>query len=218
MSETKTLSEQTQKALQDFISNIPEEAQKIVSGAFEKLLKSDAGANAPTKGEQAPDFELPNVRGDDTRLTERLKQGPVVLSFYRGGWCPFCNLEFKALSDILPQIENKGASLIGISPELPDASLSTIEKHGLPFEVLSDSGNKVADKYGLVMTVYEELHPLYKEWGIDIAAANGDDSYRLPLPATFIIKQDGSIHACYVNKDYTTRMEPEDILTALDSI
>ena len=218
MSEAKTLSEQTQKALQDFVSSIPEQAQQTVGGAFEKLLKSDAGENAPSKGEQAPDFELPNVRGGSTRLLERLEQGPVVLSFYRGGWCPFCNLEFKALSDILPQIEAKGASLIGISPELPDTSLSTIEQHSLPFEVLSDVGNKVADKYGLVIMVYEEMRPLYTEWGIDVPAANGDDSYQMPIPATYVIKQDGSIQACYVNKDYTSRMEPVDILAALDGI
>lgn len=218
MSNNQTLAEKTQKAMQDFFSSIPEDAQQIVGGAFEKLMKSDVGDNAPATGDQAPDFELPNVRGGSTQLSERLKQGPVVLSFYRGGWCPFCNLEFKALSDILPEIEDKGASLIGISPELPDASLSTIEKHNLPFEVLSDAGNKIANKYGLIMDVYEEIQPLYKEWGIDVPAANGDDSYQLPIPATFIIKQDGSIVACYVNKDYTTRMEPSDILAALASI
>lgn len=127
-------------------------------------------------------------------------------------------MEFKALSDILPEIENRGASLIGVSPELPDQSLTTIEKHKLPFEVLSDVGNKVAGKYGLIMTVYEELRPLYEQWGIDVPAANGDDSFQLPIPATFVIKQDGSIQACYVNKDYTTRMEPSEILAALDGI
>lgn len=213
-----TLEQQTQKQMQDFFSSIPEDAQQTVGSAFEKLMRSDAGDHAPKEGDQVPDFELPNVRGGSIRLSERLKQGPVVLSFYRGGWCPFCNLEFKALSDILPEIENKGASLIGISPELPDESLSTIEKHKLPFEVLSDVGNKIANKYGLVMTVYEELRPLYKQWGIDVPAANGDDSYQLPIPATYVIKQDGSIQACYVNKDYTTRMEPTDILAALESI
>ncbi|MDH5613004.1 MAG: AhpC/TSA family protein [Gammaproteobacteria bacterium] len=217
MSET-TLREQTQKALQDFMSAIPEDAQHIVMGAFERLMDSVAGDDAPSVGDMAPDFELPNMRGGNTRLSERLYQGPVVLSFYRGGWCPFCNLEFKALSDIFPEIEARGASMIGISPEIPDASLTTIEKHNLPFEVLSDVGNKIADEYGLVMSIYEELRPLYQQWGLDVPAANGDDSYQLPIPATYIIKQDGHIHSCYVNKDYTSRMEPKDILAALDSL
>ena len=218
MSDNQLLAKQTQKALEDFLTSIPADQQQIVGDAFEKLMKSDAGDNAPSVGDMAPGFELPNERGGSTTLTERLEQGPVVLSFYRGGWCPFCNLEFKALSDILPEIENKGASLIGISPERPDASLSTIEKHNLPFEVLSDVGNKVADQYGLIMTVYEEIRPLYQQWGIDVPAANGDDSYQLPIPATYVIKQDGSIQACYVNKDYTSRMEPADILGALETI
>jgi len=126
MSNNRTLAEQTQKAMQDFFSSIPEDAQQTVGGAFEKLMKSDVGDNAPATGDQAPDFELPTVRGGSTQLSQRLEQGPVVLSFYRGGWCPFCNLEFKALSDILPEIEDKGASLICISPELPDTSLSII--------------------------------------------------------------------------------------------
>ena len=215
---SKTLSEQTKKKMEEFIASIPEDAQKIVGGAFEKLMQSDAGANAPTSGDDAPDFVLPNVRGGTTQLSDLLKDGPVVLNFYRGGWCPFCNLEFKALSDILPQIQAMGASLVGISPETPDASLSTIEKHNLPFEVLSDVGNKIAGRYGLLMTVYEELRPLYQQWGIDIPAANGDDSFQLPIPATYVIKQDGTVQACYVDKNYTSRMEPQDILAALESL
>ena len=215
---TQTLSQQTRQALDDFIGSLPALAQTTVGSAFEKLMNSDAGDSAPTEGSSAPDFELKNVHGETRRLSEMLKQGPVVLSFYRGGWCPFCNLEFKALSDILPEIQAKGANLIGISPETPDASLSTIEKHHLPFEVLCDLGNQIAERYGLIMTVYEELRPLYQQWGIDVPTANGDDSYQLPIPATYVIKQDGTIHACYVNKDYTSRMEPADILQALESI
>lgn len=218
MPEANSLSKQTQKQMQDFISSLPDNDQETVGSAFEKLMQSDTGANAPTEGDKVPDFNLPNVRGGSLQLSEQLKDGPIVLSFYRGGWCPFCNLEFKALIDIMPQIEQHGATLIGVSPELPDTSLTTIEQHKLPFEVLSDVGNKVAKSYGLIMTVYEELHPLYKQWGIDVPAANGDSSYQLPIPATYIIKQDGTVHACYVNKDYTTRMEPEAILSALNSI
>jgi len=214
----KTLNEQTNKMLQDFISSLPDQAKRTVSAAFEKLMKSDAGDKATLEGDIAPNFDLPNVRGGRTQLVNLLKEGPVVLSFYRGGWCPFCNLEFKALTDALPQIQIMGAALVGVSPETADTSLTTIEKHNLPFEVLSDVGNKIAQQYGLVMTVYDELRPLYEQWGIDLPAANGDNSYQLPLPATYIIKQDGTVHASYVNKDYTSRMEPNDILAALESL
>lgn len=215
MSERANLNDQIQESLKAFIAGQSETDQKTIAHAFEKLLQSDAGANAPTDGEQAPDFELPNVRGGSTRLSTLLDKGPVVLNFYRGGWCPFCNLEFKALSDNLPQIKALGAELVGISPELPDKSLDTVEKFKLPFEVLSDVGNQIAKQYGLLMTVYEELRPLYTQWGIDLPASNGDESFQLPIPATFVIKQDGSIQACYVNKDYTWRMEPQAIIDAL---
>lgn len=218
MSQNETLSAQTEKAMNDFVGSLPEDDQKIVGGAFEKLMNSDAGAKAPATGDQAPDFVLPNVHGNNRQLSDLLAEGPVVLSFYRGGWCPFCNLEFKALADILPKINAKGAALVGISPELPDVSLGTIETHHIPFEVLSDVGNEIAKRYGLIMTVYEELHPLYTQWGIDVPAANGDDSYQLPIPATYVINRDGSIQACYVNKNYTSRMEPQAILDALDEI
>ena len=215
---THSLKQQTRQAMKGFIGSLPAKDQVTLGTAFVKLLNSDAGDSAPSEGSSAPDFELKNVHGETRRLSEMLEQGPVVLSFYRGGWCPFCNLEFKALSDILPEIQAKDANLIGISPETPDASLSTIEKHHLPFEVLCDLGNKIAERYGLIMTIYEELRPLYQQWGIDVPAANGDDSYQLPIPATYVIKQDGTIHACYVNRNYTSRMEPADILQALESI
>jgi peroxiredoxin len=218
MTETDTLAAQMQQLLENFISGLPQETQQTVGGAFEKLLSSDVGDQAPGQGDKVPDFELPSARGESVRLSELLQQGPVVLSFYRGGWCPFCNLEFKALSDIQPEISAMGATLVGVSPETPDNALTTAEKYGLPFEVLSDAGNRVADAYGLVMTLYEELRPLYKEWGIDVPAANGDDSYQLPIPATYIIGQDGTVHAAYVNKNYTQRMEPADILQALKSL
>lgn len=218
MRHTATLAAQTQQLVEEFMAGLPEQAQQTVGGAFEKLLGSEVGEQAVKAGEVAPDFALPNVRGGVSRLSELLAGGPVVLSFYRGGWCPFCNLEFRALSAILPEIRAMGATLVGISPETPDNSLTTIEKHNLEFEVLSDEGNRVADQYGLVMTIFEELRPLYLQWGIDVPAANGDESYELPLPATYVIKQDGTVHEAYVNRNYTQRMEPADLLKALGTL
>ena len=218
MTHKPTLAEQTEKALNEFISTLSEDAQKIVGGNFEKLLASNVAKDAINVGDKAPDFNLPNVKGGNIRLYEALKKGPVVLSFYRGGWCPFCNLEFKALQKRLPEIKVLGASLIGISPETPDNSLSTVEKHQLQFDVLSDAGNVVAREYGLIMTVYEEVRPLYLEWGINLPESNGDDSYELPVPATYVIDTDGIIRAAHVDKDYTKRMEPADIVAALRAI
>lgn len=213
-----TLAEQTEKAANEFIAALSEDARKIVGKNFEKLLASDIAKDAVNVGDKAPDFSLPNVKGGNIRLSEALKKGPVVLSFYRGGWCPFCNLEFRALQEHLPEMKTLGATLIGVSPETPDNSLSTIEKHQLKFDVLSDVGNVVAREYGLIMTVYEEVRPLYLEWGINLPESNGNDSYELPVPATYVIDTDGIIRAAHVDKDYTKRMEPADIVAALRAI
>ncbi len=212
------LNEQTRKAVEEFIASLTPEAQAIVGASFEKLLKSDVGEHARAVGDAAPDFGLPSVKGGETRLSDLLRNGPVVLNFYRGGWCPFCNLEFRALNQRLPEIQSLGATLIGVSPETPDNSLTTAEKHALEFEVLSDVGNIVARDYGLLTSVSEEMRPLYTEWGIDVPAVNGDDSHELPVPATYVIDTHGIIRASYVNKDYTTRMEPSDIVAALKAI
>lgn len=210
--------EQYQQIVQEFMAGLPADARPAVEQNFVEIMAADYGDNALKEGENATDFTLPNVEGKPTQLSTLLSKGPVVLNFYRGGWCPFCNLEFKSLHDILPQIKQHGAILIGVSPELPDNSMSTVEKHNLQFEVLSDVGNKVALQYGLVMKVPEVIRPLYLEWGLDIPAVNGEDTWELPIPATYVINTDGKIVSAYVNKNYTERMEPDDIIKVLETL
>lgn len=214
-SEQPSYSAQAEAMKQQFFAGLANDVSQQVGVAMAKLLASDAGNDAPRNGQKAQDFTLPNALGETIRLYDTLANGPVVLSFYRGGWCPFCNLEFKALQDRLPEMKELGASLIGISPELPNVTRETAKKFKLQFDVLSDVGNQVARQYGLIMTVFEEIRPIYKQWGIDVVTANGDDSYELPLPATFVIANNGNIQASYINKDYTQRMEPADIVAAL---
>jgi peroxiredoxin len=210
--------EQYQKLVEDFIAALPEEAQTIVGNSFEYIMAANFGEDALNQGEKAIDFSLPNARGEQTQLSSLLEKGPVVVSFYRGGWCPFCNLEFKSLHEVLPQIREHGASLIGISPELPDNSLSTIEKHQLQFEVLSDVGNEIARQYGIVMDVPETMRPLYLQWGLDLPRYNGDETWELPIPATYVINSDGTIAYAYINRNFTERMEPSDIIKELQSL
>lgn len=210
--------EPSARLLEQFMAGLTPEVRSTVQRNFERLLSSDVAAHAKRTGDAAPDFALPNVRGKELRLSELLTEGPVVLSFYRGGWCPFCNLEFRALSVILPEIRSLGATLVGVSPETPDVSLSTVEECGLDFEVVSDLGNRVARSYGLLMEVYEELRPLYLEWGLDVPAHNGDQSWELPVPATYVIDRTGIIQAGLVDKNYTHRMEPIAIIAALRQI
>lgn len=213
-----SLAEKTRKVTEDFIASQNEKVQEVIVKAFKDLMNSSSGDLALNKGHQVKDFTLQNARGTTTTLSELLAQGPMVLSFYRGGWCPFCNLEFKALHDILPEIKSYGAQLVGVSPELPDQSMKTVERHQLKFEVLSDVCNKVAWQYGLVMDVHPQLRDYYLQWGFNLPELNGDDSFELPIPATYVIGENGIIHSAYINKDYTQRMEPEDILQSLQTL
>ena len=153
--------------------------------------------------------------GNPLRLSELLREGPVVLSFYRGGWCPYCNLELRALQQVLPEIEKAGATLVAISPETPDNSLSTTKKNELRFQVLSDQVNAMARKFGLVFTLPDAFRPLYEKFDIDIPKYNGDDSYEIPVPATYVIDQDRIIRFSFITTDYTQRAEPADIVAAL---
>jgi peroxiredoxin len=131
-------------------------------------------------------------------LSDLLQHGPVVVAFYRGGWCPYCNLELRALQKSLPEIEKLGAQLVAISPQTPDSSLSTQQKDKLRFQVLSDKHSAVARQFGLVFTLPEEIRTIYKGFGHDLAVRNGDDSFELPFPATYVIGQDRIIRFAFV--------------------
>ncbi|MDX2456380.1 MAG: peroxiredoxin-like family protein [Gammaproteobacteria bacterium] len=213
-----SLTDQLGETVDAFISSLPDDDAMAVGASFEKLQASSTGENAINVGAIAPDFTLPAATGAAVTLHDKLNAGPVILNFYRGGWCPFCNLELRALQAALPEIRALGASLIGVSPETPDNSMTTAEKHQLEFDVLSDIGNTTARDYGLIFTVYEEMRPLYLKWGLDVPASNGDNSWELPVPATYVIDSNSVVRAAHVDKDYTKRMEPEQILTALRNI
>jgi peroxiredoxin len=213
-----SLSEQTKALTEKFIAGLSQDDQTTVQGAFEEILQANFGMKALSVGDKAADFTLPNAKGGQTSLADLLDEGPVVLNFYRGGWCPYCNLEFKALCDAVPQIKQLGGSLVGISPELPDNSMKTAELLKLNFDVLSDVGNVVSRDYGILMNVPASMRPLYLKWGLDVPAVNGDDSWELPIPATYVIGRDGIITFAYINKNYTERCEPAEIITALEKM
>lgn len=183
--------------------------------ATAELKQSDIENRSLTVGDRAPDFFLPNSLGQPVSLESCLQAGPVVISFYRGEWCPYCNLELRALQAALPEIQALGAKLLAISPQTPDNSLSTQEKNALSYEVLSDVGNQVARQFGLVFTLPASLLPVYADFGIDLAAANGDSSFELPLPATYVVGTNGKITHAFVDADYTKRLDPQAIIATL---
>lgn len=197
------------------IAKVPSDILALMDATTEDLIAQHIEFNALKLNQSINDFTLNNHLNEPVTLSTLLEQGPVIISFYRGGWCPYCNLELKALNEMLPEFKAVNAQLIAISPQLPDASLSTFEKNELAFNVLSDTSNKVARQLGLVFTLDERLKPIYAQFGLDIPAANGDNSYQLPLPATYIINQKGNVIYAFVNSDYTLRAEPCAILNAL---
>lgn len=213
-----TLTEYIAAYEEEKAKRVPANILEIMDQATVDLKKSGIENIVAKAGDKAPDFSLPNHNGEERELSELLKGAPLVVSFYRGGWCPYCNLELAALQRALPEIESLGAKLIAVSPETPDNSLSTREKNELAFDVLYDKGNGVAEGYGLVFTLSEKLRPIYAKFGIDVPGFNGDDTFKLPVPATFVIGQDGVIAYAFADADYTKRLEPAEIVKALKAL
>lgn len=201
-----------------FTKKAPPEIVNLMLDATRRLADTGIAQNSLKVGKKAPDFELPNVKGESVNLHSLLEQGPVVLNFYRGGWCPYCNLELNAYNKHLGDIENLGASLVAISPQTPDNSLSTAEKNDLKFEVLSDVGNQTANQFGLVFKVDSSLHEIYTKFGLVIPKFNGDDSWEIPLPGTYVIDKDGTVKYAFANADYTKRAEPDEVIAKLQEL
>jgi len=189
-----------------------------VEAMLSDLRARQVGERAPRPGDHAPDFALPEARGGTVTLAARRVAGPVVLVFYRGGWCPYCNLELRAWQGLLPRLQALGGSLIAISPQTPDGSLSTAEKNALGFDVVSDAGSRVGDAYGLTFQMPADLQALYRERGIVLPEANGEDDWRLPVPATFVVAPDGRVALAHVDVDYRVRLEPADALACVETL
>jgi peroxiredoxin len=195
---------------------VPGDRKEIMERHIEELRKGVIARTMLKVGDRAPTIMLRNAKGEIVDISALQKQGPVIVTFYRGGWCPYCNLELKAFQEILPEIQAAGASLVAISPEKPDDTLSTVEKNALAFEVLSDVGQKVGRAFGLVYQFTDELRCAYQGFGHDIPARNGaPGEWALPISATYVIERDGTIIYAYTDVDYRDRADPRDVLELL---
>ncbi len=195
---------------------VPAERQQMLLRHIQELRDGAISKTMLKLGDRAPSIVLADAKGETVDVGNLLKHGPVIVTFYRGGWCPFCNLELKAYQEILPEIAAAGASLVAISPEKPDETLSTAEKNALTFHVLSDIGQKVGRAFGLVYEFSDELRSVYNGFGLDIPAKNGaPDEWALPVSATYMIDRDGTIIYANTNVDYRDRADPRDIVEAL---
>ena len=214
----ETLQQQIEVFLAQTAGQLPPELMKNFYKSIETLVQTDIAKHSLKVGDKAPNFTLPDTSGKQVTLSELLQHGPVVVTFYRGEWCPFCNLQLHAYQNILLQIQSLGASLVAISPQTPDHSLSTVEKKELSFTVLSDVGNTVARKYKLVFALPEQFRAMYTSIGSDVPTFDGDASWELQMPGTFIVAQDGTIHLAYVQEDHTRRLEPIALLDGLRTL
>ena len=197
-----------------FEAKASDEKKRIYADGIAAVENSGILENAKNLGDKAPDFTLKNAIGETINLQAVLKNGPVVLTWYRGGWCPYCNITLRRLQEELPNFKAAGAQLIALTPEIPDSSLSTLEKNELDFEVLSDVGNVIGKKYGVVFTLTLEVAESYQK-GFGLHSFNGNE---LPLGATYVIKQDGTIAYAFLHPDYRNRAEPSEVLAALKKL
>jgi peroxiredoxin len=214
----KSLQEALEAQRTSLNAQISPEKLAIIEKASQDLANSGIHTNFLRVGDRAPDWELKDSEGEEYSLDDELDQGPVILSFYRGGWCPYCNLQLRALQEYLPQYEDLGANLIAISPELPSKTEQSKTLNKLDYRVLSDLGNQVARAYGLVFSLPEELRTVYADLGIDLPAYNGDETFELPVPGTFLVDEKGIIRYAFLDTDYTKRAEPSEILKELKKI
>lgn len=211
-----TLLQDIEKFRKEMIPKIPAHVMQALQKTAAELLGKKLERHALNRGDTIPAFTLPDATGNPVSSEQLLESGFLVVSFYRGGWCPYCNLELKALQSALQKIKTLEAHLVVISPELPNHAFATQERHALEYPVLSDANNEVAKKFGLVYELGEEMTELFKhnfDW--DLMAINGTEKVELPFPATYVVDRDGVIQYAFVDADYTKRAEPDKILEVL---
>jgi peroxiredoxin len=197
---------------------VPAERLAVVDRFAEELVKSGLVDRALKIGDLAPAFELPDGEGMLWRSEDLLRSGPLVIVFYRGRWCAYCNAQLSALQEIHSQIAEAGASLVAISPQTQKHSYMTRDMHRLRFPVLSDQGNKVAKKFGLVYRLSPELKAMYESIMTKLPGYNGDQSWELPLVASYIAQSDRKISYARVDADWRKRPEPEELFRIVNAI
>jgi peroxiredoxin len=190
---------------------VPAETQAIHARAIAQLQQQCLAENILAVGVTIPEFQLPDHDGKTTSSSDLLAKGRMVLCFIRGRWCPFCVAQMEAMNLILPEIEQAGATLVTISPQTVQQSFFMRDQHKLRFPLLSDAGNKVARRFGLTYRVPDEQKAIYQRAFVNLPFVNGDDSWELPIPATYIVNRDGIVTYASANEDYAERPEPEDI-------
>ena len=215
----ESLSQQLRQFQEQLAVQLPQEAHARLCSAIDSLVESHPAAAALRTGSLAPDFSLPALGGGIVTLSRLVLNGPVVLVFYRGSWCPYCDLQLRAYARMLPDLTRLNARLVAISPQRPTVEVPNAAEHRkLGFPILFDSGNVVARSYGLIYSVEELMRTVLSGFGLDLGAINGSEQWELPVPATFVVTDGLQIRWSHVEADYRLRAEPDDILRALEAL
>lgn len=205
-------------AISKQFASAPDEIKVPVGAAKAEFCATFDKTATIKPGQKLPEFHLPDTAGRVVSSTEILSKSPLLLTFYRGGWCPYCNLALHELQCHLDQIRENGVTLVAVSPELPDQSLSTLEKNQLGFSVLSDVGNNYARQLGIVFSQPKSLRPIFEKLGYDLTTRNGDDSFEVPIPATLLIDRDGTVRKTFIEPDYTKRIHGSEVMEWIESL
>src|SRR5581483_10213758 len=197
---------------------VPPDVRALHRGVVEQLQSDGIAQRALQVGAQVPPFRLTDHQGNPASSEELLSHGRLVICFFRGRWDPFCCGQLEAMNQIASQIQAAGANLVAISPQIEQQAFFMADQHRLRFPLLSDVGNQVAKEFNLVYQVPDQQQEIYRPVFINLPRVNGDDSWELPIPATYILDRDGTVLYANANADYTDRPEPLDILAALEKL
>ena len=206
------------KTVADAVRSQRPEFTAAVDRMVARLEANQVGQNAPGIGEPMPDFILPNQDGKLVRLGELTERGPVVVSFNRGHWCPYCKLDLRALAQSEPEIRRLGAQLVSIMPEKAQYTKRAIADNDVPFPILTDIDLSYALSLGLVFWIGSDMKKLYSDLGLDLAVFQGNRSYFLPIASKFVVGRDGLVKAREINLNFRERMEPTAIIAALENL
>jgi len=213
-----TIREQTDQVKAVAAEHLPPEVVGVFNRRINDLLDEGIPADSIKSGDILETFTLDDATGTPVSLESIIEDGPAVIVFYRGGWCPYCNVALRTYqSELLPQLENFGARLVAISPQSPDQSLSTVEKAGLEFTVLSDPGSRLAQRIGIAFQEADEVLAAQRELGLDIAQVNAEGATMLPRPTVLIVDQNHTVRFVDVQPDFTARTEVADIVAAFST-
>lgn len=190
----------------------------LEAGTSVRASEPDTRDTPLGQGETMPDFTLRDAQGESVSLADALAKGPVVITFYRGAWCPYCVSALKSLESSVGDVNDLGGTVYAISPQTPEHAIDMRDQTGLSYELLVDEDNKLATQLGLMFTLDEKTIKKYRKYGIDVPESNGTDSWQLPIPATYVVDTDGTVRYAWTDEDYTKRAPVKKILKALETI